>query len=76
MPSSVGRAAGDRTFLRVPVEQVVENNYNLDIKNPSSQEALVHRPPGELAGAILAKEQRIVEIMAQIRTTLESGHRD
>jgi len=60
----------------VPVEQVIENNYNLDIKNPSSQEALVHRPPEELAEAILAKEQRIAEIIAQLRTTLESGGRD
>lgn len=60
---------------RVPVAQVIENEYNLDIKNPSSQEALVHRPPEELAEAILDKEQRITEIMAQIRTTIGSGCR-
>jgi len=55
----------------VPVEQVIENDYNLDIKNPSSQEALVHRPPEELAEAILVKEQRIAEIMTRIKQTLE-----
>jgi type I restriction enzyme M protein len=55
---------------RVPVAQVVKNNYNLDIKNPSSQEALAHRPPEELVESILVKEQRIAEIMAQIKQTL------
>jgi type I restriction enzyme M protein len=55
---------------RVPVKQVIENNYNLDIKNPSSQNALVHRPPEELVEAILAKEQRIAEVMAHIAKTL------
>jgi type I restriction enzyme M protein len=58
---------------RVPVAQVIENNYNLDIKNPSSQEALVHRPPEELVEAILAKERRIAEIMTAIRAELQAG---
>jgi len=54
----------------VPVEQVIENDYNLDIKNPSSQEALVHRPPEELAETILEKERRILALMAQIQEAL------
>ncbi len=54
----------------VPVEQVIENDYNLDIKNPSGQEALVHRPPEELAEAILEKERRILALMAQIQEAL------
>ena len=56
---------------RVSVAQVAENNCNLDIKNPSSQEALAHRPPGELVESILAKERRIAEIMAALKATLE-----
>jgi type I restriction enzyme M protein len=58
---------------RVPVEQVIENNYNLDLKNPSSQNALVHRLPEELAEAILAKEQRIAEIVVKIKQVLEGA---
>lgn len=54
----------------VPVEQVVDNDYNLDIKNPSSQEALVHRPPGELAEAVLAKERRILALITEIQEAL------
>jgi type I restriction enzyme M protein len=57
----------------VPVEQVIENNYNLDLKNPSSQNALVHRLPEELAEAILAKEQRIAEIVVKIKQVLEGA---
>ena len=58
---------------RVPVREVMDNDFSLDIRNPASQEALVHRPPGELAEAILAKEQRIIQIMGIIRQRLETG---
>jgi type I restriction enzyme M protein len=51
---------------RVPVADVVANDYNLDLKNPAGQEALVHRAPEELAASILEKEQRISEIVAQL----------
>jgi type I restriction enzyme M protein len=54
----------------VPVAQVIENDYNLDVKNPSRQEALVHRPPEELIDSIAAKEQQIAEIMAALRAIL------
>ena len=54
----------------VSVAQVVDNDYNLDIKNPSSQEALVHRPPAELAEAILEKERRILTLMTEIQKAL------
>jgi type I restriction enzyme M protein len=59
---------------RVPLAQVADNNYNLDIKNPSSQEGLVHHSPEELVESILAKEERIVGIITQIKHMLE-GHR-
>ena len=63
------RPATEHSWL-VPVAQVIENDYNLDVKNPSSQEALVHRPPEELIDSIAAKEQHIAEIMAALRATL------
>ena len=55
---------------RVPVAQVIENGHNLDIKNPASEHALTHRPPQELAEAILAKEQRIAELMLRLESIL------
>lgn len=46
-------------------------SVNLDIKNPSSQEALEHLPPEQLAADILDKERRIIEIMEEIRSELD-----
>lgn len=43
---------------------------NLDVKNPSSAEALEHLPPEQLADDVLAKERRIVEIMQEIKAEL------
>ena len=57
----------------VPVEQVIENDCNLDLKNPSSQEALVHRPPEELLHSIADKETRILQLMETIRRSLHAG---
>ena len=43
---------------------------NLDIKNPNSAEALEHLPPDQLADDILKKEQRIMEIIEEIKIEL------
>jgi len=45
-------------------------SVNLDIKNPSRKEDLEHLPPAELAESILAKEQQIAAIMAEIKGLL------
>lgn len=46
---------------------------NLDIKNPNAPEALEHLPPEQLADDILRKEQRIIEIMQEIKAELARG---
>jgi type I restriction enzyme M protein len=45
---------------------------NLDIKNPRAKEDVTHLPPEQLADCILQKEQRIAEIMADIKTLLDA----
>ena len=45
-------------------------SVNLDIKNPNAAEALEHLPPEQLVEDILVKEQRIIEIMGEIKKTL------
>jgi type I restriction enzyme M protein len=62
---------------RIPAADVLEYDAegqlvscNLDIKNPNSAEALEHRPPEELVADILTKEQRIIELMDEIRAEL------
>lgn len=58
---------------KVPVKKVVENGYNLDIKNPHGKQDLEHLPPEKLAESILKKELRIVEIMNEVKQILAEG---
>jgi type I restriction enzyme M protein len=58
---------------RVPVERIIDNGYNLDIKNPSGKEDFEHLPPEQLVEDIVRKEQRILEIMGEIRQVLGGG---
>src|SRR5205085_12184010 len=44
--------------------------FNLDIKNPAAKEDFAHLPPEQLADAILRKEQRIAELMVEIKQAL------
>lgn len=45
-------------------------SVNLDIKNPRAKEDITHLPPEQLAESILQKEQRIAEIVADIKKLL------
>lgn len=49
------------------------NNFNLDIKNPSGKKDFEHQPPEKLVEDIIEKEQRILEIMAEIKQVLAEG---
>jgi len=55
---------------RVPVADILANGCNLDLKNPNGKQDLEHMPPEQLADDILRKEQRIAEIMAEIKQVL------
>ena len=63
------RAEGDRAW-RITAEQIAGNGYNLDIKNPNGKKDLEQLPPEELVESILAKEERIVQIMDEIKGLL------
>jgi type I restriction enzyme M protein len=43
---------------------------NLDLKNPNTPEDLEHRTPEALAANILAKEQRIIDLVREIQSEL------
>jgi type I restriction enzyme M protein len=58
---------------KVPAKMILNNGCNLDIKNPSAKEDLEHLPPARLVETIVAKEQRILEIMSDIRAMLAEG---
>lgn len=64
------REENDRAW-RVPVDELLAANCNLDRKNPNTKNDLVHRSPEELVASILEMEQRIIEIVGRIKALLE-----
>ncbi len=63
------REENDRAW-KVSAEELLANNCNLDRKNPRGKVDFEHLPPEQLADDILKKEQRIAEIMTEIKTML------
>jgi len=70
------RQATERAW-KVPAAEVLKYDEagnlvsaNLDLKNPNRGGDLEHLPPEEIAASILRKEQRILEIMAEIQALL------
>jgi type I restriction enzyme M protein len=55
---------------KVPVAELLADGCNLDRKNPSTKEDASRLPPAQIAADIMKKEQRIVEIMGDIRGLL------
>jgi type I restriction enzyme M protein len=55
---------------KIPVEQILANDCNLDIKSLNAKEDFEHVPPEQLVEDILKKEQRIAEIMVDIQQSL------
>lgn len=56
----------------MPASEILKNNCNLDLKNPSGKQDFEHLPPEQLANDILKKEQRIAEIMLELKAILET----
>jgi type I restriction enzyme M protein len=54
----------------VPAQELLKGGCNLDRKNPRGQADIEHLPPEQLADAILTKEQRIAELMVEIKAVL------
>jgi type I restriction enzyme M protein len=44
--------------------------FNLDQKNPSTAQDFEHLPPEQLVASVIAKEQRILELMTEIKQSL------
>jgi type I restriction enzyme M protein len=55
---------------RVHVNDILASGGNLDIKNPNKKQDLEHLPPEQIVEDILAKEQRIMEIVLEIKGVL------
>ncbi len=61
---------------KVSVEEVIKNNYNLDIKNPNRAKEEEYRAPEEIVADIIEKEKRIFELMQEIQEQITKGWED
>jgi len=59
--------------LKVSASELLAAGCNLDRKNPSAATDFEHLPPEQLADDILKKEQRIAEIMGEIKQLLNEA---
>jgi type I restriction enzyme M protein len=57
---------------KVNVQAILDNECNLDLKNPNGRATIEHLPPEQLIESIWQKERRILEIVEGIRHTLAS----
>jgi type I restriction enzyme M protein len=48
-------------------------SVNLDLRNPHEKQDLEHLPPGQIADDMLKKEQRIIELITEIRDALSDS---
>jgi len=58
---------------KVPAEELLANNCNLDRKNPRAKQDITHLPPEQIVANIMEKERRIAEIMEKIQSLLKKG---
>lgn len=65
------RKETDRAW-KVSAKDILANGCNLDIKNPRGKQDLEHLPPEQLVENILAKEDKIMDIMKEIQKMLET----
>jgi type I restriction enzyme M protein len=66
----VDRKENDRSW-RIPIADIVADGYNLDRANPSTNDALSHRPPEELLSELIATEQEILTLLTSLQKELE-----
>jgi type I restriction enzyme M protein len=67
------RVENERAW-KVPAEELLANNCNLDRKNPRGKPDITHLAPEEIVAGILEKERRIAAIMERIQGLLtETG---
>jgi len=65
-----GKREENEQAWRIPAAELLASGCNLDRRNPSAKQDMIHLPPQQLAADILTKEKRIAEIMIHIQELL------
>lgn len=67
-----GREKGARAW-KVPIDQIVDDDFNLDLRNPNGGDELAHRPPQELVKELIETELEVLAVLEQLSASLEPG---
>jgi type I restriction enzyme M protein len=59
------RMEGRRAW-RVPIGDVIDRSYDLDLKNPNRENALADRRPSELVAELISAEREILALLEQV----------
>ena len=68
-----GKRKENERAWKVSAKTLLDDNCNLDLKNPHAREDLEHLPPEKLVESIVEKEKRILDIMGEIKQLLAEG---
>jgi type I restriction enzyme M protein len=66
-----GRVVGENSWL-VPVEEIAKRGFDLSAKNPNRKDDYEHKPALELVQSIKSKEERVLELLGELESLLES----
>ena len=58
---------------KVPVEEVIRNNYDLDIVNPNKEKVEDFGSPEEIIADVMEKEKRLLGTMQEIQSQIRKG---
>jgi len=61
---------------KVSAKQVIETNYDLDIKNPNKGKAKEYRAPEKIVESIIEKEQRIFKLVKEMQKDINKRWKD
>ncbi len=58
---------------KVPYDDIVKGNYNLDLHNPHKSDDLEHRPPAELVAELIDVEKQILAVLEELQLSLKGS---
>jgi type I restriction enzyme M protein len=71
-PEREGRREGDRAWI-VKIDQIAENDYNLNIVNPTTDADFTLHPPIEIIKEMISIENEITMTLASLLAEFEAG---
>jgi type I restriction enzyme M protein len=69
-PERRDRVEGPQAW-RVPIGDLIEGDFNLDLHNPRSAHGLAHRAPADLIADLITAEHEVLSLLEEIRSELK-----